>query len=502
MSTIRWAPLCHAMARYCEPYFKALKVWSEYQDSSLFENRLRLLQILSNVLKNSINQKEITYSFDIVSHNNVDLLPEVLPQAGLVFNQNDDILAFKTAQNFINSEEFFQSGGVYFQTSLLKALAGWDDATLQSSNLETRESVIRAIEKLFRISEAGGEAHIVSKEANHLNFEILPQSLEQPLSEAGSKLLKRMIELREKNLVVPDKEVETKSSDCSSDLVVQVIAPPCQEATASLHTDNSKSSKEKKSKKKPDSTKLIKSKISPAKSNEKKPRKRKPVAAISSPQDETNNFEDNARDDDDWITSHPTVGLKIAKYFAPPAVDVPSATKRRKSNNVPPSPPAPVVVNKLFVGEIIKYAPPSQEGLDDQLYHVVYEDGDTEDIDENEMNDCRALYLTDIAEVPSEDQWTEVHESIGQKVAKYFDIFPKDSDSEQTDVAAVGTEEGKGGEGGLVKILFLGTVTRYCPPSSELRDDQLYRVVWEDGDSEEFDATDFANGLSLYKANA
>lgn len=110
------------MARYCEPYFHALSRWKDYKDRALIENRLQAVCTLSEILKSWVLKPEV-YEFSLMSELDSDLLPEVLPEAGVDFTEGNDRVAFASAKKLIH-EKLFQSGGWYFQNNLLKALAG------------------------------------------------------------------------------------------------------------------------------------------------------------------------------------------------------------------------------------------------------------------------------------------------------------------------------------------------------------------------------------------
>ena len=63
------------------------------------------------------------YSFGLLSEFDADLLPEILPIAGIEYEPGRDKIAFQTAQGAI-PHTLFQNGGWYFQSNLLKAIAG------------------------------------------------------------------------------------------------------------------------------------------------------------------------------------------------------------------------------------------------------------------------------------------------------------------------------------------------------------------------------------------
>lgn len=144
----------------------------------------------------------------------------------------------------------------------------------------------------------------------------------------------------------------------------------------------------------------------------------------------------------DWTTQHESIGTKIAAYFPP--------------DKCP------------YYGEVVKYAAPSKPGKNDQLYHIIYNDGDEEDYDEKEYQAGIRLYNE------LNMKWVSEHDSIGAKVAAYFDSNGKEK-------------------------LFRGEVVKYCYPSTEFANDQLYHIQWEDGDEEDYDEQQLQKAKKLFK---
>jgi hypothetical protein len=85
--------------------------------------------------------------------------------------------------------------------------------------------------------------------------------------------------------------------------------------------------------------------------------------------------EQEEEESDDWTTDHPSVGGRVASYFP-----VPGKKKGKK---------------QLFAGEITRYGPETKKGANDQLYHVVWEDGDEEDYEEKEYQEAKKRYDED-----------------------------------------------------------------------------------------------------------
>ncbi len=71
-----------------------------------------------------------------------------------------------------------------------------------------------------------------------------------------------------------------------------------------------------------------------------------------------------------WTLNYDYVGRQVATYFG-------SGKARR-----------------LYVGTVTKYAFPSDENSNDQLYHVVFADGDEADFDEEEFQNGAGNFIT------------------------------------------------------------------------------------------------------------
>jgi hypothetical protein len=85
----------------------------------------------------------------------------------------------------------------------------------------------------------------------------------------------------------------------------------------------------------------------------------------------------NIENESDWLTQHQSVGRKIAKYFASMSR---RSTKRKRRTKIA----------KLYFGEVHKFSPGN--GSNDVLYHVQYEDGDSEDLDQTALNEGVKLF--------------------------------------------------------------------------------------------------------------
>lgn len=88
-------------------------------------------------------------------------------------------------------------------------------------------------------------------------------------------------------------------------------------------------------------------------------------------------------------------------------------------------------------------------------------------------------FRTPVTDVGDSDKirWTETHESIGTNVAARF--FP--------------TQSQKRGR------IYFGVVKQFAPESSSGKKDQLYHIVWQDGDEQDYDEEELAAGKALYE---
>jgi hypothetical protein len=144
-------------------------------------------------------------------------------------------------------------------------------------------------------------------------------------------------------------------------------------------------------------------------------------------------------------------------------------------------------IKKLFDGVVARYGPPSSNAAKDQVYHIVFEDGDEQGMSEREFRRARRLYDENHEEEPlpvAPDEWTVHHESVGTKVAAYF---------------KVPDENGHRKRARKVDKLMVGTITKYCAPTRETDSDQLYHVLWEDDDSNDYSENEFEEAKKLYR---
>ena len=86
------------------------------------------------------------------------------------------------------------------------------------------------------------------------------------------------------------------------------------------------------------------------------------------------------------------------------------------------------------------------------------------------------------AHIESEEEvivWHPYHWSIGKKVAAYF-------------------EAGRGTRKRKRMKLFVGEVVKYAKPSQPCKRDELYHIMWEDNDNEDYDCNDLKTGVGLF----
>jgi hypothetical protein len=165
-----------------------------------------------------------------------------------------------------------------------------------------------------------------------------------------------------------------------------------------------------------------------------------------------------------WTVQHESVGKKVAAYFLVPNGE------------------------HVFRGAVTKYLPPSNSRLHDQLYHIVWEDGDEEDYGEEQFQRGLGTYISQFETV-----WTAHHPSVGTKVAAYF-LVPLSNTSKKNK-----NNNNNNSEMVPPQSLFVGEVKKFTPETSAGAGDHLYHIVWEDGDEEDYDEELLQKGKLLYK---
>jgi hypothetical protein len=96
--------------------------------------------------------------------------------------------------------------GYYFQTTLLKSLACWNEETYLIANHRNRKTIVAAIEKMLRLSEAAGRAHFTyhlrgsggGSKQTVIEFPL------RPLSERSIKLMDYLRTIKIDEVLVPE----------------------------------------------------------------------------------------------------------------------------------------------------------------------------------------------------------------------------------------------------------------------------------------------------------
>ena len=153
------------MFYFCEPYFHTLDRWMKYDDRHLLCNRLQVMAALIEIL-NARYDSETTYEIE-QTETDEPLLPAVHPSAGETFCDGYDLHAFHTAGTLV-SPAVFQTGGLYFQKNLLRALSFGNASTKE--NFRDSPAII-ALRQLFRLSKESGPASLYSCKYNYMGYE-------------------------------------------------------------------------------------------------------------------------------------------------------------------------------------------------------------------------------------------------------------------------------------------------------------------------------------------
>ncbi len=497
------------MQKYCEPYFSAIEKWRRYESLELVQNRIQMIETALKILS-ELSQQEETYNFELVCEKpEAGLLDEVIPTPGKDYIPKGDMISFQAAKNVI-SPKIFQRVGIFFQGNLLKAIAGWSDAVLKASNHETRRSVILAIEMLFRIPESAGVVHFVYSVKN-VNDDVQKrlQFPASPLTESGKEFFDFLSQVHKQNLDAAPIVVPSTSEAWTTDhpSVGRDVAASFKvngkdtlflgKITKYLHPSKpserdqlyhvqwedadeqtidereyklfSKWYDDYKKKDLAASTSAMAVKQSKVVQSQPKANKTPSVitnnqkgdihrTSKSQPQPSSKMKKSIEPDDEiTWTRRHDSVGREVAGVF-----QVPSGKRGSKQEK------------KVFRGKVVRYCPPSKPKSQDQLYHVVWEDGDEQDFDEAEFRKGVELFIEHFAD---DVEWISDHPAVGLKVSAYFALS------------------------GKKRKLFVGTVQKYAPPSANDKEDQLYHVVWEDGDEQDYDEAEYQEARALYEAN-
>ena len=277
---------------------------------------------------------------------------------------------------------------------------GWDQASLEAANEDTRRSLISDTEQLFRIPEGAGKVTIAYYEGELAIHNTLPHT---KLSDFGQKLFDQIMNFRKLN-----GSSEGSASYSSPERTIRSEESAWQDET-------------------------MKSSVS---SNT--------TSVANTPSIIANQIVTQTDDEDViiWTDRHDSVGTKVANYF-----DDATTGKR-----------------KLFAGWINRYAPPSKRTAKDQLYHVVYEDGDEADLDETEFRHSKLLYREKV----QHKERSVTKDAIGQVVAKPVVSNASDSAVKKRKHSEISMSDSVR-YGKIVNVEVVG--------KSKI---MLYRVSWDD----------------------
>lgn len=166
--------------------------------------------------------------------------------------------------------------------------------------------------------------------------------------------------------------------------------------------------------------------------------------------------QDEGNDDEEWTKSHESIGTKISKKFG----------------------------GEIYTGEVTRYLPPSKPDANDALYHILYTDGDEEDMSDDELARGKSLYLRQPIE------WAIDHYTIGTKVGRPRKI--KFSETSQI------TDESNNIDNlwPNIDVIEHGMVVRYA--LGRVGNDQLYEIVWENGVTEQLGEKKFRIAVETY----
>lgn len=115
-----------------------------------------------------------------------------------------DTVAYKATER-LHQDKYFKYVGYYFQTTLLKSLACWNEETYLIANHRNRKTIVAAIEKMLRLSEAAGRAHFTyhlrgsgGSKQTVIEFPL------RPLSERSIKLMDYLRTIKIDEVLVPE----------------------------------------------------------------------------------------------------------------------------------------------------------------------------------------------------------------------------------------------------------------------------------------------------------
>jgi hypothetical protein len=331
----------HAMQLYCETYIASILKWDS--DADILKNRILLLGTIDSILRTIVTE-ETAYEFDLVVENpNVPLDPEVIPSAGNHYIIGGDNIAFTAAKAMTQDKKLFHSAGMYFQKYSLKSLMGISENDVKLMNSSSRASCVRMLKKLFRLSNNAGEARIIYHKADTPFGDILPSRQNNltglyPFVQFEGDLEKLYVDL-------------TTRKNENAAIVNTVSAPATTLTSPSLRENIAKAKKNstKKDEPKTPTTSPRTNKKRKATSDVKPKKTAPPETEII------------------WVTRHESINEKVSMpFFNAEGVE------------------------QFYKGRVTKYAPPTDQ--DCALYHIVWEDGDQQDMDDDEFAQAKENY--------------------------------------------------------------------------------------------------------------
>ena len=523
-----WIPMKICMQKYCEPFFSAIERWRKVENEKLLLNRIALVDAVDQLF-HEYSQFEKSFSFDISCENdNVALLDEVLPSAGKFYIYSGDEMAFQNAKKLV-PKELFNRIGLFFQQNLLRNMAGRSEAYLSTANVETRKSLLACVEKLLRLPDSAGFAHFVFSDTSSklpTNHKLLPVP-NKPMSPTAEAFFKYILASRPSSVVegknrapvspVPEKAAQNLAAS-KKRFIVAETAP--QKAPRLVHvpkvtglvgklvsrssvnnavsvalpvikdqeiedilSDDSDSNND--SNNEDSHSGIIGKKI--VSSGRKVENKRKlrarlaqPAAAKqkkAEPRPTPKKKRRQQNIEKGKVSTKPKIiGTKVASYLLVP---MNPAFLSQKSQSNPTLGNLPKMQQKLFMGEVVDYIPPTTRTGKDHKYVVHWYDHDeSEVLDEKSFRDAIDLYELHFL-------WTVNHKSVDTKVAAYFFI---------PGILTTKDDQVDGAE-----KLFIGRVSKFCPPSTPQGTDQLYHISWEDGDEQDMDEQEYQKAKKLYQ---
>jgi len=347
-----WRPI---MASYCEPYFAAMKIWCDSESSELVVNRIRILENIAFILNSEeYNYNlETSYHFDaeVENKDEATLLPEVIPLGGKEFEPGDDLTAFENTKKRYPSQ-FFKYGGLFFQNTLMLPLAGNTLEKCHTSNMETRETLLALVSKLFRLPVQSGLAKIVfyPKKSPIERQEYL----ESHPSQYGNQFLSLFTPPHGAigtKVCVEAKSGEATTSTFMNGTITEVSFVSEGKKTTLIYKGNFEDG---------------------ASLNLNENDYQKALTLYKE-----NNVE--------WTENHINVGAKVAQLFMVAEKELGNYSMASMMSPLKKCKNPNKEVQIHCIGDVKRYAPPSSPSSNDHLYHIVWEDGDEQDYDEGEF---------------------------------------------------------------------------------------------------------------------